>query len=1012
MYLEKLEIQGFKSFANKTVIEFPNKSSRDKDAHSVTAIVGPNGSGKSNTSDAIRWVLGEQSSKLLRGKKAEDVIFAGSGSKARLGFAEVSLYINNEDGSAPIDYKQIVITRRVYRDGEGEYLINKNKVRLFDILMLLAKANFGQKSYSIIGQGMVDHIITISPWERKEFFDEATGVKQYQIKRDQAVNKMNRSRENLDQTHKILAELEPRLRLLTRQIKKLEKRKEVEKSLRVMQEKYYAHIWQALKREKVMQEEQFSIKDALKNNLEEQLSEIQMKLAVLAREESRKEAFNTLQKEYNKLVGEKNDILKELTLVKGKMSLEYVKAGKQNISWLDDKKSELEQRIAEIRVSIKNTESLTQHKRVLLAENEKKVTDLADELAVLQNNFDAAKDAYSRAKSGKLGGNGEAVQAILRQKNYIKGIFGTVSELGIADDMYQTALAVAAGSQLGAVVVKSDDVAVQCIKYLKDNKLGSVTFFPLNKIKGYRSKPENRGILAENGVIGYAVDLVTFEPTFKKVFEHVYGLTVVVDEIEHAKKIGVGRERMVTIDGDVFERSGVIKGGYRRKGFLRWRLKGDQKTSVSAEQQLQELALLKSKIEDRLRQKEVLLGQMSDLRVTVQVNETKSKGQSNDISTLEKELHRVMIELAEQQISPSDQDNYMKGLTVRQEEMEADIAVLDKKITVSREKIDAFNLEEEKKKAEVFRLQDDMQEYQRKLNEVNNDVGSVKITLARLETKQEDLEKEVNQELGPLRKLDSLRGDAVVNSEQVWLEISKLKKSLELIGGIDPEIVDEHKEVSERYNSMKTSIVDLEKAIKDLKKIVEELDVVIEKQFSASFNTINKSFEKYFKDIFQGGKAKLSIVQKEAPKQKALKLQTPEGESYTEEEVVAEAPEFTKTGIELYVSPPNKKLNTISALSGGERTMTSLALLCAIIDSNPSPVVVMDEVDAALDEANSERFARILEELSYKTQFVVITHNRVIMHVADVLYGVAMGTDGISKTLSLNLQEAEKVTKE
>jgi len=240
MYLQKLEIQGFKSFAEKAFLEFN---------HDLTAIVGPNGSGKSNVSDSVRWVLGEQSLKLLRGKKAEDVIFAGSHKKSRLGYAEVSLILNNEDGQAPIDYREVVITRRIFRSGESEYLINKNKVRLTDIQLLLAKSNFGQKTYSIIGQGMIDGILTSSPAERKEFFDEATGVKQFQIKKDQAINKLERSQNNLNQSRQVLEEIEPRLKSLTRQVKKLEKKEEILKTLSELQLRYYSCLLNGLNAE-------------------------------------------------------------------------------------------------------------------------------------------------------------------------------------------------------------------------------------------------------------------------------------------------------------------------------------------------------------------------------------------------------------------------------------------------------------------------------------------------------------------------------------------------------------------------------------------------------------------------------------------------------------------------------------------------------------------------------------------------------------------------------------------
>lgn len=1009
MYLEKIEIQGFKSFAQKTVFEFPKQSFHDPKAKSITDIVGPNGSGKSNVSDAIRWVLGEQSLKLIRCKKADDVIFGGSEKKARQGFAEVSLYMNNEDKELPVDFAELVITRRVYRDGETEYLINKRKVRLFDVLILLAKANFGQKSYSIVGQGMVDHIINISAFERKEFFDEATGVKQYQIKRDQAVNRLRRSRENLDQTNKILAELEPRLRLLTRQIKKLEKRKEIEVELRQLQKKYYSYLWTKNQKDRQKEDENFQIKDTLRQELELKLTEIQTELAGLAREESRKDVFNNLQKEYNKLQNDKSELLKDLTMVKGKMSLEYVKFGKQNLSWLENKREELDKRIKEIAESANNLKVKLEHRSDVLVEKQRKLEEVSRELIVLQNNLQSAENNLISLRNGdRQSGYLEAVKAVLRQKTAIKGIYGTLSQLGKVEPIYETALATAVGNRLTAVVVQSDEVAVKCINFLKGNKLGSVTFLPLNKIQAYTPNSESRNILSENGAIGFAIDLLSFDPTYKKAFQFAFGTTVVVDTLENAKQIGIGRERMVTLDGDMMEKTGMMRGGYKREGGINWAVLSDEKKLASQEELVREIALLKNKIDDYRRQKENLEPEINELKVENQVNETKNKGLINDLEDLQREKLKIESEIEENKISPEDQDKYLKELNDKKDKLEAEVKVLEDKISELRGRMDRFNLEEEKKKEKVFSLQTEMQSYQSKLNEVTNEINTINISIAKLETKREDLEKEAVQEVSPDFKFE-MTEDEVLNIDELWFNISKLRHNLEQIGGIDKEIVEEHKEVSERYEFLDKQVVDLEKAIKDLEVVVKELDEVINKQFDVSFKKINKSFIKYFEKIFGGGKAKLELIQKEKQQKTVREIVEEGGEMPDEEqELPEEKSKLVNTGIEIMVAPPNKKISNIAILSGGERTMTSLALICAIIDSNPSPFIVMDEVEAALDEANSQKFADILQELSYKSQFIIITHNRVTMHVADVLYGVAMGDDGVSKTLSLRLEDAEK----
>ncbi len=349
MYLEKLEIQGFKSFANKNVLKFPAsaKATADKGvskrSNGITAIVGPNGSGKSNIADAVRWVLGEQSLKLLRGKKSEDVIFSGSSKKSSLSFAEVSLYLNNEDKKAPVDYREVVITRRLYRDGESEYLLNNSKVRLLDISLLLAKARFGQRAYSVIGQGMVENFLNTSITERKEFFDEATGVKMYQIKRDDAANKLRGTRENLDQAETLLNEIEPRMRSLTRQIKKLEQRAEIEKELNELQIRYYSSGWHQLNNElkeinkKLINEEQDS------REKEKELNLINKKLEDSQLIEYNNPAKLALESDKNKLEEDKNSLGQVLAEIKAKINVSYEAGENIDLAWLNKRQGQLEQ---------------------------------------------------------------------------------------------------------------------------------------------------------------------------------------------------------------------------------------------------------------------------------------------------------------------------------------------------------------------------------------------------------------------------------------------------------------------------------------------------------------------------------------------------------------------------------------------------------------------------------------------------------------------------------------------
>lgn len=1021
MYLQRIELQGFKSFASKTILEFPAPDKKDK-TRGITAIVGPNGSGKSNIVDAVRWILGEQSLKLLRGKKSTDVIFSGSAKKAQMSMAEASLFLNNEDGSAPIDYTEVAITRKIYRDGSSQYLLNKNEVRLFDIVMLLAKANFGQNTYGVIGQGMVDKIVNYSSQERKEFFDEATGVKQFQIKRDRSVNKLKKSRENIESASALLQELEPRLKSLTRQVHKLRQRQEIEKELKDLQVNYYGKIWLDLNSHYEKYAMSYNTEEKKRQGINSQLENLQEDLSKFSEEADRSQEFNNLQDNLDTISSEKNVIMKELTVIKGKMDLEYSKVGKQNLTWLENRKDELEERIRQIEVDIKNSVSKILISERTQKEKETQINQLNAELTVLQNNLQIIQDEYYNQRSGgKINYALESVKAVLKLKKDVAGIYGTVSDVGKINKNFEAALASAAGNRLNAVVVATDEVAVRCINYLKENRLGSVTFFPLNKLSSYPISREAQEIAQENGVVGLAVNLVNFESKFQKVFEQIFGSTIVVHTLDDAKSLGIGRERMVTLDGDLMEKSGVMKGGFKKKEFLQWS-QLEEKDLYSQEEKIRQIADLKAKIENQNRNKDAILNQLSEVKVAIQVENSQVSSLNQELSLLKKEKSKVMEEISESALTPQQQDEYFKKLKTKKEEMEKVIMDLDKKIQVVREKIDQFNSKEEEKKRQIFAIQQEMHNLQNQLNEVVSSLGEVKIELARIETKKEDVFLSMKEDLGEDFQPKSVARVDDIDLEDCKGRIDRLKKQLELIGGIDPEIEKEYEEVNQRFEFLTKQSEDLEKAIKDLEKIVVELDKIIKKQFEDEFRKINNDFSRYFKQLFEGGSAKLVLAQKELTEAEEAVAEViaseggevVEGASNMVEEQkkvihVEDKSSLANMGIEIEACPPGKKIKNITSLSGGEKTMTALSLICAIIANNPAPFILFDEVDAALDEQNSSKFSGIVEELAHKTQFIIITHNRAIMSHADVLYGVTMQGDGISRLISLKLSEVGKI---
>lgn len=748
MYLEKLEIQGFKSFANKNSLVFPGIISGNR--RGLTAIVGPNGSGKSNVADSVRWALGEQSMKTLRGKKSEDIIFSGSDKKGKLGMAEVSLYFNNEDHQAPLDLNHFVLTRRLYRDGESEYLLNNSKVRLLDIQILLAKANVGQKTYSVIGQGTVEGFLNTSLSERKEFFDEATGVKQFQIKRDDSLNKLRLSLEHLGQAEMLLAEIEPRLSTLTRQVNKLKKRGEIESELRGFQLDYFRTVWH-------------EINDRFK------------------------QANETL------LASEKTKQLKE-----------------------------------------------------------KKIADLTKELASLQK------------------------------------------QAGVSEEF---------------------------------NRLQE-------ELAGLQSQKEK-----------LQTELV---------------------------KITARLELKLETEQSYLDKTTALE--------LQKRLKKSLDLLIKAEQ-LDDVALIKQALT---------------------------------------EIKKELSDLHDLAWPKNNKTNQPVAGSAEQVKLEQEANKINDEINKLRTRLSRFTDEQEKERQKLFDLQNNLQILQQEVNQLNNQLNESRVEAARQETKLEDLEVSIRQDLGGLKEVRDERINKIIDRVLVQDKIIQLKRQLELIGGIDPEIENEYVTTKERHDFLLNQVTDLLDTSQSLEKVIEELDATIKERFDKEFKIISQKFEEYFKILFNGGSAKIIKVMADDP---TLNVDSAAEEVNQEIDEVnnlsASAVKLKRikylqkynatglAGIEIQATPPGKKIKSIAMLSGGERALTAIALICAIISANPSPFVVLDEVDAALDEANSERLAKILDDLSHKTQFIVITHNRASMTRAVVLYGITMQDDGVSKLLSIKLEEAK-----
>jgi chromosome segregation protein len=894
MYLEKLEIQGFKSFANKNTLKFITAEKGEDKKLGMTAVVGPNGSGKSNIADAVRWVLGEQSVKLLRGKKSEDVIFSGSSKKSALSFAEVSLFLNNADKAAPIDFSDVVITRRLYRDGESEYLLNGSRVRLLDIALLLAKARFGQRAYSVIGQGMVENFLNTTLAERKEFFDEATGVKMYQIKRDDAMNKLQNTRGNLTQGANLLAEIEPRMRSLTRQMKKLEQRAELEQALQTLQKNYYAGQWHKLNGELKKINQDLLNREKLNRDEEKELQKINQELDQRRggqREQTERQKLETAKRE-----GEmkRNEAFQKLSDIKARASVRFERSGKIDAAWLIKRETALGPEIDAGNEEIRNEEN--------------KLTAIKKEAQAVKEEQEKVNKSLIELRERAAAHKDERDDASL-----IKKTRGRIDELL---NLYQ---------ELYNCLEQGDDLTAA-----------------------------------------------------KK---HLANLRAVLSELKEELKDQ--KEERATADLLIKEKM--------------------VETETQKQNLLERFFDLKSRtqgIEEKIKFLRAVLGEKTKERAEIKSKLQKIQGNGDDGGDLAKEEAAASLELEK----------------------------INGRLAETENKLEALQAAGRAEQEESLRLQKLAHELQTNANANAVQLNEIKITKARVETKLEDLENEIRNETNGLRAIiDATEFDFNLDKESAAAEIQKLKRQLELIGGIDPEVKKEYEETKVRFDFLSRQTQDLENGIASLEKVVAELDKSIAEKFDKAFADIARHFEKYFKILFNGGNAKLLKIMADAeeknnedeysedededdPAESRSGIQAGEGDARKNNKVVLRQVKQVLAGIEIQATPPGKKIRSISMLSGGERALTAIALICAIISVNPSPFVVLDEVDAALDEANSARLSNILEELSGKTQFIVITHNRSMMYKAGIIYGVTMGEDGVSQLLSLKVDEAKSIT--
>ncbi|AMJ41780.1 chromosome segregation protein SMC [Anaerotignum propionicum] len=1184
MYLKRLDLQGFKSFPEKVKLEFNQ---------GVTAVVGPNGSGKSNVSDAVRWVLGEQRAKSLRGDKMEDVIFAGTENRKPLGFAEVSITIDNQDQKLPLAYTEVQVTRRVFRSGESEYRINGTACRLKDIQELFMDTGVGREGYSIVGQGRIDEILSAKGDERRRIFEEAAGIVKYKTRRNEAASKLEREQQNLLRVDDIIGELEVQLEPLEEQSEKAkrylifkEELKEAEivafcRDLSKMEESL-AKILQdkALAEEQLKEHLAQEGKDKaeicqLKNSLEQLdvlIQQQNQEIAELRAEKERKEGEIRLteeqkQNDASNLARIQREILQkqeqkaenqnqlelctsritalgiEMELQQGQLSkleqeyaslnsslhqdetqaesykdeiFEQIKAGTEakgeiakrealreqflnRMVQLQTEKTQLESRIHQLEIHIQaldkqeadmkenasfmEKELLALEKDKLKAQKEKEDAQgyLSTEgkvLSEIQSRLSVLKE-MERENEGFF----HSVKSLLNLPDKEKrGICGAVGQLFKVDELYEVAIEGALGGAMQNVVTKTEEDAREAINYLKNHNLGRATFLPISAIKGhtFEGRPP---ILDEVGVIGVAHELISFDDMYRQIAENLLGRTIIMENLEQAvilAKKYKHQYKMVTLEGDILNPGGAMTGGSKQKKAAHIFSRGREIRSL--QEKMESTGKLVGQLQEKLSlfqedmaeiEEQILEKRMELQRMTVTLNSSHGDREKTSMDTKENQERLKLILLEEGQLQEQllrtekdiqigketlafteskveqvsaalmqFQDNLTdekgKRDTVMTEitslkiglskngqnisnieetvlRLQREIQTLLQQIKLDEEKISVLGENTEKKDEAKAVLQEesvaldkkirDLQEALTKTTEEKNKISQVAETVEQRGIDLREASRQMESELFRLEaKGERLEEEKMRITTQMWEEyemtyrmaleytsnkqndlksrpVKEIRGDIRSLGDVNVGAIEQYKEVKERYAFLTQQRADILEAEEKLRGIIEELSLLMEKQFREQFQLISESFSRVFQEMFGGGKAYLRLLDTER---------------------VLESP------IEIIAQPPGKNLQNMQLLSGGERALTAIAILFSILYLKPSPFCILDEIEAALDDANVSRFAQYLKKFANDTQFIVITHRKGTMEYADVMYGVTMQEKGISKLISVDFSEQKK----
>lgn len=983
MYLKGIVASGFKSFADKIELKLDGRT---------TCIVGPNGSGKSNIVDAVRWVLGEQSVKSLRGDGSmSDVIFSGSKSRNPLNVASVELIFDNNDHFLNVPYTEISIKRKVYRSGENEYYLNNEKCRLKDINNLLMDTGMGKESFNIISQGEVDKILSNSATDRRVIFEEASGILKYKKRKEEALRKLDKTHNNLDRLNDIIQELDLQIGPLKEQSKKASEYLENKQGLDKYEVSLLAYDIENLNSE----QSNFKIR---KEKLDSEILTLQTHATKndtkYLEDNNRLEKLeiekSNLQRELLKVTEEKEKIDGERNLLKerSKTTKEEDEI-KENIRNLIEEREKLSNEINTVDEKLKDIINESSRKEQESKEVEKNLQDAKSEKNLLTNDYSRHNQELISTKhkidnlrveieSGSDMPN--SVRKVLKN-NELTGIYNTIGNVLSVDEQYVKALNTAISTSKNFIITKDEPSAKQAISYLKDSHAGRATFFPISVIKERYVDYDTINILKNsNDFVGIMSDLVKYNKEYENIIKNQLGIIVVATSIDAATRLShmiKARYKIVTLEGDVINVGGSLTGGSNYIG----------KSSIILKQEIQHL----EKTFNLLKQEEAEIQQsLQDNNKEITAIEEKLFSISKDKVALKEKYDNKKSELIEIKnklisitkeyeslelinnngVSEKEQEliRLFHEKTALKEQIENHITSISKEISNLKEKQEAYQAEEKLKNSQLHSKEKESRDLEIKIN--RNDVkldNMLSILNSEYEMTYERAKNEYSLDIEP---------------EEARLKVNTYKANIKRIGMVNLDSIEEYERVNTRYEFLNNQKSDLLNAEDSLLEIMNEMDEVMKEEFKITFENIRVEFQKVFKELFMGGNAD-------------LKLTNPD--------------DLLSTGVDIVASPPGKKLTTISLLSGGEKTLTAISLLFAILNVRTVPFCLFDEVEAALDEANVAAFGKYLNHYKDKTQFLIITHKKKTMEYAHTLYGITMQESGVSKLVSVKLEDHDEV---